>query len=439
MWQGSSVISGRLTTFGLVLALAVGSPVMAMEEAATEDPVSVEDLQRHLAELQKNYETQIAALEARIVALEAGQGEAQNVAAPVEPSQEDELAALRAAAVASASSAQSGLPDVAPAPGRQRSLNRLNPEISTTGIISAIGSDADREEFERGEFEVDLQSTLDPYSKMRFTIAFTEEGEVEVEEGYLTYTSLPGGLELTAGKFRQRFGALNRQHVHALPQTGFPLALATVFGDEGLGQTGLSATWLLPKPWASANEISLEVTDGQSEFFGGEDFEDLSVLGRIKNFWEISDATYFEWGLSGILGKTELGNDSEVWGTDMTFHWQPPSRAKYREFTWRTEVLLSEREDEFGLSHQALGGYTYFEGLVARNLYVGTRFDWTEDPLDPLAEKMAIVPYLTWWQSEWVRLRSEYQYIKDELTGETENRFALQLTWAAGPHKHESY
>jgi hypothetical protein len=400
--------------------------MIAAPSVAIEDPVSVETLQAQLADLQRNYESQIAALEQRIVALEQAQGESGG--------EVDELAALRAAAVASA-----GIPEAAPAAARQRSLNRLNPEVSTTGIISAHASDADHEEFRRGEFEIDLQSNLDPFSKMRFTVSFPEDGEIEVEEGYLTYTSLPGGLALTAGKFRQRFGALNQQHLHALPQTSYPLALTTLFGDGGLGQTGLSATWLLPKPWASSNEITLELTDGESDFFGGDGFEDLSLLVRVQNFWDLSDATYFEWGLSGVVGRTEFGNESRVWGTDMTLHWQPPSRAKYREFTWRTEVLLSEREDEFGVSHEAWGGYTYFEGLAARNLYLGARFDWTEDPFDPLGQKMAIVPYLTWWQSEWVRLRGEYQYLEDDLTGAKVNRFTLQLTWAAGPHKHESY
>ena len=424
---GTPVRVRRRRALGVALVLmAVAAPSVAAEE-----PVSIETLQAQFTELQQNHESQIAALEERIVALEKAQGETGE--------EDDGLAALRAAAVAAAGPAPGGIPESAPAPARQRSLNRLNPEISTTGIISARASDVDREEFERGEFELDLQTNLDPFSKMRFTIAFSEDGEVEVEEGYLTYTSLPGGLQLTAGRFRQRFGALNRQHLHALPQTSYPLALSTVFGEEGLGQTGVSATWLLPKPWASSNEISLELTDGESDFFGGEDFEDLSLLVRVQNFWELSDATYFEWGLSGVVGRTEEGNKSQVWGTDLTLHWQPPSRAKYREFTWRTEVLLSEREDETGIGHQAWGGYTYFEGLVARNLYIGARFDWTEDPFDPLGEKMAIVPYLTWWQSEWVRLRGEYQYFEDDLTGVKENRFTLQLTWAAGPHKHESY
>ena len=48
------------------------------------------------------------------------------------------------------------------------------------------------------------------------------------------------------------------------------------------------------------------------------------------------------------------------------------------------------------------------------------------------------MPYLTWWQSEYVRLRAEVQLLENDL-GDEENRFALQLTWAAGPHKHETY
>ena len=105
----------------------------------------------------------------------------------------------------------------------------------------------------------------------------------------------------------------------------------------------------------------------------------------------------------------------------------------------RTEVLLAQRENIPGVLTDAWGAYSYLEGLLARNLYLGTRLDWSEDPFDPAAESWAIVPYLTWWQSEWVRLRGEYQYRKDELTGEDENRFTLQLTWAAGPHKHSTY
>jgi len=274
---------------------------------------------------------------------------------------------------------------------------------------------------------------------VRMTLAIGEEG-VEVEEGYVLYNSLPGGLQLTAGKFRQRFGPLNRQHLHALPQSDYPLAYQLYFGDEGLAQTGVGLDWLLPKPWASANELIFEITDGENETaFAGESFDDFSFLARLKNFWDLSSATYLEWGLSGITGKSATGGDSRVWGTDLTVHWQPPTRAKYREMTWRTELLRSEREDVDGGRREADGLYTYLEGLVAQNLYVGARFDLVEDPLEPDRELRAIAPYLTWWQSEFVRLRAEYSYVEENPGGHSDDRFTLQLTWAAGPHKHETY
>jgi hypothetical protein len=62
-----------------------------------------------------------------------------------------------------------------------------------------------------------------------------------------------------------------------------------------------------------------------------------------------------------------------------------------------------------------------------------------EDPLDPSTSHWGIVPYLTWWQSEYVRLRAEYSYLEDDDTGDSEDRFSLQLVWSAGPHKHSTY
>jgi hypothetical protein len=86
-----------------------------------------------------------------------------------------------------------------------------------------------------------------------------------------------------------------------------------------------------------------------------------------------------------------------------------------------------------------MGGYTYVEGLLRRNLYAGVRYEWLEDPFSPDAETRAFEPYLSWWQSEYVRLRAAYQYLDDESRDEAESRFTLQLTWAAGPHKHDAY
>ena len=59
--------------------------------------------------------------------------------------------------------------------------------------------------------------------------------------------------------------------------------------------------------------------------------------------------------------------------------------------------------------------------------------------MTPSRELWGLVPYVTWWQSEWVRLRGEYQRLEDDLVPDAEHRFLIQATWAAGPHKHETY
>jgi hypothetical protein len=434
----------RLQTFiaGLV-AFSIALPGNAQSDPNQKLDPSIAAIRAELDALRLEYDKKLAELEQRLSELEA---------ARQEPAGQVSIEDLRAAALSAAAEQQN--PDqTAPPPatvGRERNLNRLNPEISATGIFMATSSD-ERDEFELHGAEVDIQSALDPFSRARFVIGFGhgehgeedehgEEGGVHLEEGYITYSALAGGLELTAGRFRQRFGALNRQHLHALPQTEYPLVYRKVFGEEGLAQTGLSFNWLLPRPWATANEITFELTNAENEeAFSGHDFDDFSALLKIKNYWEISPATWFEWGLSGVTGETAWAGDSNVLGTDLTYHWQPPSRAKYRELTWRTEFLLSERDDPFGVEQEAWGGYSYLEGLLKRNLYAGVRYDMAEDPLDPSTSHWGIAPYLTWWQSEYVRMRAEYGYLEDDDTGESEDRFTLQLVWSAGPHKHSTY
>lgn len=424
------------TSLGAATLWAQSSPAQGGE---------LEALRSELQSLRRDYEERISELESRIVELE-GALRVRAAALPeteLEVSQVDELAELREAARTAVGPAEpstaAGQAQIAePAVGRERNLNQLNPEISVTGDLRAVSSNRAREEFDFREFELDLQAALDPFSRMRLTVAGSGD-EVEVEEAYVVYSTLPAGLELTAGRFRQELGMLNRQHLHALPQSEYPLVLSTLFGDEGLAQTGVALRWLVPRPWSSANQLVLEITDGENEIFAGDSFERLSVMGRLKNFWDLSPATYFELGLTGLAGETETGGDSRVFGTDLTLHWQPPQRSLYRELTWRTEVLRSQRDGPLGVRQDAWGGYSYIEGLLARNFSLGLRLDSAENPQDPVLRTRGLVPYATWWQSEFVRLRAELQYLEQEPLDDSETRLLLQVTWAAGPHKHETY
>ncbi len=450
------------TLAAFVLALPAGAQSPSPATSAGGDPVA--SLRAEIEQLRQDYEQRMSDLEARLAALEAArsggetgaaQAGGQTAPAPAPTpapgaaaGSEDELAALRAAAAAASSQVAQGAPAAAPtareapeAPiyGNERNLNQLNPEISMTGNLLGVASDAGREDFRAREFELDVQSPLDPFSMTKWTLSFNPEEGVDIEEGYVKYPSLGRGVGLTVGKFRQNFGLLNRWHLHALPQIDYPLALQSYFGEEGLAQTGVSFDWLIPHGWATTNQLTLQVTDGSNEAFGGQDFQRLAVLGHLSNYWDLSDAAYFELGFSGIDGETAEGGTSRVWGSDLTLDWTPPARAKYRELTWRTELLYSQRDDPSGLGHDAWGGYSYVEGLLARNLWGGVRFDRVEDPLDPDRTQRAVVPYVTWWESEFVRLHAEYRWLDDSLADKSANSFTLQLVWAAGPHKHDKY
>ena len=438
-----------------IAVLALG-PLAAPGTARAE---SVAELERRLEVLQSTYESRIRELERRVAELEAERagggappGAAVAPTAPAPPRGDDaDLAALRVAAAAAAAAAGEGTEAATAAAegsavggavvGNERNLNRLNPEISFTGDVVAFGGSG-HTDIEGRELEVDLQAALDPFSSTKFTIAFGHD-EVEIEEGYIRYDGVAPGLGLRAGKMRQTFGALNRWHLHALPTPDYPLVLQAYFGEEGLAQTGLSAEWLLPRRSGSTrtpiNELTLQLTDGSAEPFGGDSFHRLVGLLHLKSYWDLSPATYLEWGLSGAAGSPAEDRDSRLWGTDLTLHWQPPARAKFRELTWRTEAIRSERDDEDGQRLQAWGGYSYVEALLRQNLYAGVRYDRFEDPLAPAFTTWAVEPFLTWWQSEYVRLRLAWQRLDEEIVDDARDRFLLQATWSAGPHKHETY
>ena len=58
------------------------------------------------------------------------------------------------------------------------------------------------------ESEIGLQAIIDPYARGDFFISFGEEG-VNLEEGYITFTALPGGFVAKVGKMRSVFGKVN--------------------------------------------------------------------------------------------------------------------------------------------------------------------------------------------------------------------------------------
>jgi len=369
--------------------------------------------------------------------------------------------------------------------GKARSLQMLNPELSAgIGMFGAMV-------YKDGEFYpgggslgmhepgspprsgafirmvgIHLQSMLDPFSMLK--VAFCLDGTgAHLGEAYITYNSVGKRLGLTLGRFRQPFGVVNRWHKHGLEQFDYPLMLKVPFGPGGLAQTGISLNWLMPSLWAHSQELIIQVTNSENQgLFAGNFFSIPSGLLRLKNYWDLSRNTYLELGMTGLVGfnnrtgqpgkeeeqpdgkmKTVVVADEPVkvaWaaGADLTLNWEPLNRALYRGVVWRSEFLYAQRDADGGGYQDFWGAYSYLQIKVARPLSVGVRGDVIRhfEPMgaDTRTFKWQASPYITWWQSPWLRFHLQYDIARDHLAP-YEHRVILQVECAAGPHKHERY
>jgi len=354
-----------------------------------------------------------------------------------------------------------------------RALQAQNPEISIAGdflfqlIADGDGSfyyaADDRSGLPLRAMDVHIQSSLDPFSLFKSAIGFEAEGGVGIEEIYVVWSGMVPSLTLTLGRFRHQFGVVNRWHEHDLEQTGYPLALTEMLGEDGLDGDGIGVTWHMGQLIAHANELTVQVTNGTNDhLFSGEHFSIPTVLAHFKNYYDLNEDTYLELGLTGMWGlnnkrgytvedhSDELFDEDfrHTWvaGADLTLFWEPLNKAKYYNFTWRTEYFFVHKEvlEEGSFTDnvfidQGWGLYSYVQAKVDPSWFIGLRGDVVE-PLqrERHGYQWQVTPYVTFWQSEFVYLRLEGQFGEGFEHGR-DARILFQLDFAAGPHKHEKY
>jgi hypothetical protein len=359
----------------------------------------------------------------------------------------NDLAAIRAAAAAAAGEAAPPAPGAAPDTtrpgrtefiGRQRNASALNPEISATGDIRLVAREG--RQHDNGvarEFEVALQSALDPYSNTKIFLTFEDE-EIGVEEGYIYWTGLPGRIRVDVGKFRQQLGDLNRWHLHALPETEYPLVYQRFLSPEGLSGIGLSLYTALPVSLAGGtHEVWVQATTAESDplFAGG---RQPTLLLRLQNFWQLSRSTYAQLGVTGVGGNNDDQDlRSRLAGLDFRLTYRPPEAGTRRDITLRAEGYRLHAT-ELGATTNRYGAFVDLNARTSRRWVLGARYDWVEAPRGLADTEWRITPSITWWESEFVYLRLEGEHRDSDLEGR-HNLLSLQAVWAMGPHKHETY
>jgi len=225
----------------------------------------------------------------------------------------------------------------------------LNPDISVIGdFLGAAGNAANRPtpSLEMHETEVGFQEVIDPYARADVFLSFGEHG-VDLEEGYLTFTSLPAGLQVKAGKMRAAFGKVNTLHNHVLPWTDRPLVTQDlVGGEDGINDAGVSLSRLLPAPKGIFLEGTAQVYRGDSDtVFQSRQRSDLSTVEHLRAYADITESTNIDLGGSFTRGRSPYAPAwNQLYGIDATLHWKPLRRAIYHSFVGRTELIWARTQ-----------------------------------------------------------------------------------------------
>jgi hypothetical protein len=320
----------------------------------------------------------------------------------------------------------------------------FNPDISLIGdFLGAAGNGALRPtpSLEMHETELGLQAIIDPYARADIFLSFAG-GSVELEEGYLTFTSLPAGLQLRAGKMRAAFGKVNTLHTHALSWTDRPLVTQNlVVGDEGISDAGLSLSRILPAPKGLFLEGTAQVFRGETEdLFQASRRRQVSAVGHLRAYRDLTESTNLDLGGSYARGHSPVADGTnEMYAIDATLRWKPLRRAIYHSFLARSEFIwsrgwaLNGGEPDSAARRQHFGYYVSGDYQLSRRWFVGGRFDRSDRRDVRYLQDTGGSVLFTYWPSEFAQIRTQLRRTRyaERLTG---NEVLFQLQFSMGAH-----
>ena len=414
----------------LVTTDARGSEVAQLQqELAT--------LRTQLNEMKVNYETRINQLETRM------EGMAKTYS----------IEAAKPRVVA---------PAPAQTPGLGRAFQSFNPDISVIGDFTYHATDMKEEEF-RNQFqmrqtELAFSASVDPYARGDFFFHVEQEdGEWHIGlcEGYLTLLTLPiDGLQAKAGKFKVEFGKANKLHLHNLPWVDYPNMITNYFGEEGMSEPGVSASYLIPNPWDKYIELTGQVVNNRNgvSFADGEGTS-LCYLGHLKVFHDIDEASSVELGTSLLTGSNDDGlgrfgtNMTTLEGVDLTYKWRPLQQGLYKSVTFQNELLFSQHDRPFfddgtdiidAKAINSWAGYSSLQYQFAKRWSVFGRYDFSEFPVTSSSRENAYSTGITFAQSEYCFWRLQFKHTERNFDKDS-NEVWLQCDFGLGPHRKHEY
>jgi hypothetical protein len=333
--------------------------------------------------------------------------------------------------------------------------------------------------------EISLDGAVDPYFKgfSNIVLKIDSQGEtgIELEEAYALTTSLPANLQIKAGQFFAEFGRQNPQHPHSWAFVDQPLVLGRMFGPEGLRSQGLRLSWLVPTPNYTEALIGVFNSLGgtTSSFRSPEStdihagavvdrpvngLQDMLIVPRINTSFDLTDTQTLVLGVSAAFGPNNSGPSArtEVYGLDAYWKWKAPDAEQGFPFISMQAEALMRRYDaaqrfafdrpDVALPSETLkdrGAYAQALWGIKPRIVAGLRGDWVrgdnaafesvlqarEAEFDSSlrANRFRLSPNITWYPTEFSKLRMQYNY--DDRTGiGSDHSLWFQFEFLIGAH-----
>jgi len=384
-------------------------------------------------------------LEDRVVSMEGEirQLKSQPPAAAAQPVAATVAGAQTPAATAIAAAPETTLQGPALGGAGGSAAKALNPDISMIGdFIASVGHNPvnPTPSFQMHESEIGVQAIIDPYSRGDFFLSFGEEG-VNLEEGYITLTALPAGFVAKVGKFRGAFGRVNSMHNHVMPWVDRPLVTNNlVAGEDGIDDAGISVERILPAPKGIFLELTGQVFRGDSgdqqhPLYHAANNSDVSTIGHLRAYKDISESTNIDLGASYSQGSNTAGPGllTRLYGMDATVRWKPLRRSIYHSFVGRGEFIWSQRQ-QLPVEQRAFGFYTSGDYQLGRRWFVGGRYDRSGEALNTKLVDKGFSAVLTYWPSEFSQIRGQYEFTRYPGTNIDTHQLFMQVQFALGAH-----
>jgi len=355
------------------------------------------------------------------------------------------------------------------------SLNALNPQITAfingamrvddKQVTTPGGAAIDDRPFLRTA-EFDFRAAVDPYADAVAIIALEDQAgqgfEADVEEGYVVVKRLPIlesaplGLKLKLGRYRAPLGAVNRLHMHDLPWTTRPLAIARLLGTEngeffesGFNPVGVDAEVILPQIIPGAvMELNADVVDGGSIAIAGGDHAHPGYLGHYNLFFTVRDTHDFNFGVSGYYegGAHRAG----LVALDALYKWKPLAAGEFHSVVIGGELFYANRRfgvdvDGDGLFEATkqtapVAGFGFAQVQLSWHVYLGSRYDYVQDIADDQLTTQVAAGYLSYYTSEFLRFRAGYEHRWSDVPADDGvDSFIAEVNVVFGSHPTEPY